>query len=150
MFSAVTKQRKALIAVGIALLVPFAIFERAEHSYIWHYGYTQIYIGYGLILLGAVAITREESKENLAQKFFAWVGQNSYAIFLWQGIAGMFVCWLMSMISLQAISPELNCVVFNGLFLSCSIVLGTVLGTLVEKPIMKIREKWAPSKYQVN
>lgn len=148
-FQCVAQKKNVLIMCGLMLLLPFGILWRDEHPYIWRFGYTQIYLAYALILVGTVQRTVRKANLPRLYETLCWIGRNSYPIFLWQGIVSVPVIWLRNKLPVGHISAELNSLVFNSLFLLAAIFAGSLMGALIDRPVLRLRERLIPSIFKV-
>jgi peptidoglycan/LPS O-acetylase OafA/YrhL len=129
-----------ILGVGVLLITPMLEIHR-DSSWIFAYGFTLNYLGFGAIMLGLLAFPLG-SLPKIVQGFFraiAYIGVFSYSIYLWH-IPWMLVLWKYNVIGLR----------YTGVFsyIGGAIVVGIVTSKLVEIPILRLRERLFPSHGQ--
>jgi peptidoglycan/LPS O-acetylase OafA/YrhL len=123
--------------LGCALLLPAFLFDLATTPYIYTVGFTQFYLGSGLLLVGFLG--RSATPGPLHQ-CLAFIGSRSYSIYLWHGP----VAWLASERFL-ATANFLNWYGWTITFLGGALLVGVVMAALIEYPALGLRDRWLPS-----
>jgi peptidoglycan/LPS O-acetylase OafA/YrhL len=122
------KQRWLLLP-GVCALMPAFIFPLDASRFMQTFGYTVIYLGSGLILL---AVLETQLLPGPAGRIVAWLGARSYSLYLWH----LPVLVVASRIS--------NWYIFALVYLSGSVVVGILMNTIVEAPMLKVRDRFFP------
>jgi peptidoglycan/LPS O-acetylase OafA/YrhL len=117
-----------LATAGIALVSPALVLVLEESWWVPTFGLTGLYLGFGLLLLAALF------GPPLPARPLAFVGFYSYPIYLWHmavrdALGG----------ALETLPP----VVGAALYVGAAVVVGVVLGWLVERPFLALRERLA-------
>jgi peptidoglycan/LPS O-acetylase OafA/YrhL len=129
-----------ILCVGVLLITP--MLEISNHSsWIFTYGITLNYLGFGAIMVGLLAFPLG-SLPKTVQGFFraiAYIGGFSYSIYLWH-IPWMIVLWNYGVFRLR----------FMGVFsyTAGAILVGIVTSKLVEIPVLRLRERLFPAQGQ--
>lgn len=127
----------AWILLGIACIVPVFFLEILEYRLVSTWLFTTNAIGGALLLMGALG-TR--GKSTPATELLATIGENSYSIYLWHPL----VClqWLPFGYKYLGIKRD----VFNWPigFIVTSILVGILMSHLIERPALKLRDRWFP------
>ncbi len=124
---------------GILLLFPAFIFPLETTWFIQTIGLTIFYLGSSCLLIG---VLDWKSSKSIITKGMVFIGIYSYSIYLWHRAIEL---WLLPRIEndfimrLTAYNPFV--IYFMG-----AIILGSVMGFLVEVPILKVRDKLIPTK----
>jgi len=122
-----------ILCFGVLLITP--MLEISNHSsWIYTYGFTLNYLGFGAIMVGLLAFPLG-SLPKTVQGFFraiAYIGGFSYSIYLWH-IPWMLVLWNYGVFRFR----------FIGVFfyMAGAIVVGIVTSKLVEIPVLRLRER---------
>lgn len=134
------------LAAASAVLLSFAYFYGRDSKFFATWGYSFIYIGFAGILLlslyvngilsGGVART-----VGIAGNAAAYVGMNSYSIYLWHGPVG---AWLPGFFRRISGFPTGSYGRF-GVYFAGSLVVGIVMSKLVEYPILRLRDRVFPN-----
>ena len=128
---------KWLICFGCALVVPAFMIEHRNSFYLYTFGLTHIYIGCGLILVAVIGLG---IRETTASRAAAFIGSRSYSIYLWHMFAIAAVAKATSFLGLRD-----SYFVCTGASVVAAILLGICMATLVEYPLLRIRDKLYPS-----
>ncbi len=135
-----------LLLAGFALLVPVARANLETTPWVYSWGFCLLYLGYGLILMGALAWPKRATPHVLARSL-AWVGVCSYPIYLWHGFLAQRPSeWLSRHTHLPA---TLEWLLITLVYLSLAIASGALLGLLVDKPVLRLRNRLFPARASV-
>lgn len=146
----IARHRIALMAVGLALVLPVGFCELFDYRWVWTIGYTMLYVGYGCILIACLYSPPGDSLGNvLASRpaaVLAWVGVFSYSIYLWQfDIAhNPIEKWVMPHLPHHPLS--LFWLVSTSLYIVVAILGGALLSRIIEFPVLKLRDRLFPAR----
>ena len=100
---------------------------------------TLLYIGSGLILIASLTFKLPENK---ILKSAAYVGSHSYSIYLWH--VPVAICGLHLLA--RCLGPHATGLINCTFYFFGSIFLGIFMAVLVEFPLLRIRDRWFPSR----
>jgi peptidoglycan/LPS O-acetylase OafA/YrhL len=136
--------RFALIALGVGLLFPmfFADPLQKETTWIRVYGFILCYLGGGALLLGFLKAF-DGSKSKLT-RFIAFLGASSYPVYLWHATAIILsvMCFTGPGPGLPFLQWVCHCLIAFVLAWG----IGVAASRLVETPVLKLRDRWFPSR----
>ncbi len=124
------------ILVGVFLISPGFLLTQ-ETPWMYTYGFTVLYLGFGAILIGMLSAPMELMPRVLQVflRTFAFIGGFSYSIYLWH------VPWLILLGSAGVLRiPYLGVAVF----ILGSIAVGIMTSRLVEIPMIRVRDRLFP------
>jgi peptidoglycan/LPS O-acetylase OafA/YrhL len=133
--------RWGFFLAGILLLAPAFIFPVASTPFIFTAGLTALYLGSGCLLTGMLGVTLPDSRLLTA---VAYVGSHSYSIYLWHGGAQQWVTLFITRLVLRTDNWYTGAVIY----LISSIGVGILLALLIEFPVLRLRDRWFPSRSQ--
>ena len=134
-----TPRRRLLIAGGALLLTPAFILPLETSPFVYTIGFTVFYVGSGMMLVG---ILLSEIPHGHVVAAMATLGKYSYSIYLWH----MFVLvWGLALIE-GTLDVELSASTRLALFFAGSFGLGIAMAKVVEVPVLRIRDRWFPSR----
>lgn len=134
-------QQNLYLGAGITLvLLPFLL--GLNHSrHMITFGLSILYIGFALILLGV--LHRQTTQSWLLRPVLS-IGQCSYNIYLWHGPVNF---WFIPALSQKLLgSTPLNWYAYALLYLLGSISLGCTMTHFIEKPVLRLRNYYFPSR----
>ena len=134
----VNRFRPALIGAGVLLLVPAFMFELSQTPLMYSWGYTLFYAGSAFIALTAAVSVNVRT--GLAARTFSYVGSRSYSIYLWHLPIGWFLHEPVAHLKWVPLTW------FLPLFITISIVFGIVVADVLELPVLRVRDRWFPSR----
>lgn len=121
------------VFLGIALLAPAFIFYIEQHQWVLIWGATLFYIGSGFILLGALKIQNSKMKW---LRFIGILGGASYSIYLWHmPVRIWLIPWIFRKFGLSGATLNM------WLYVIGSFVVGWIMHCLIEKPVLRLRDK---------
>ncbi len=129
-----------LRTLGVSLLVPAFLLERQSSPFTYTLGPTCFFIGSGFILLSLVF---RELPVNLITRAFAFMGAHSYSIYLWHVPV---LSWLVQGVFVRKFGLDSYSMMAVGLFAILSIVVGIAMAKLVEIPVLRLRDRFYPSR----
>lgn len=144
--------RWPLLVAGCALLTPIYFLEiESWHMYTW--GLTCTYVGFACILVWAIHTPfRSAHLASLPVNLLAPIGFYSYSIYLWHWL---IIYWLRPYIRYRCITtgaPFLWSSAWETwqwpLCVAFSILAGIAMAVVVEQPVLRLRDRWFPSRTQ--
>lgn len=125
----------AFIALGVALLVPFAIWDHEPRPLMFTAGYSLIAVAGACIVFASwLGDATRTAKPWLITRVFATVGMWSYSIYLWQRPFADVVA--------KKLAPSLGShAALMPCFTAVSIAFGVLGYFLVERPSLKFRDR---------
>lgn len=134
----VTRHRFMLAACGVLLLVPPFLIDRESSKLIYVYWPTCLFVGSGLILL---VLVFHELPDIAAVRGLAYIGANSYAIYLWHLPVKAWVD------RIQAhFAPGRWQIPWATAYMSAAVVCGIIMTWLIEGPALRLRDLLYPSR----
>jgi peptidoglycan/LPS O-acetylase OafA/YrhL len=134
--------RFGLLLMGAGLLAPMFFFEPfgVNNAWVRIYGFILCYLAGGAWLIAYIKIF-ENTRFRLAH-FLAYLGASSYSVYLWHEM-GIFVgSNLFPGRSTSALAWICYCLACQ----SAAWVIGLAMARLVEIPMLKLRDRWFPSR----
>ena len=151
------RQRRVLVLVGIALASPMFFVPASAGPFVATVGFTLLYLGYGAILVAAVAppATPPRAARGIVRAIAA-VGTVSYPMYLWfvdvgtripmLGVTRRPPDWLRFQGVSDSIEQAAWWLLAQLLYVSMTVAVGAVAATVVERPFLALRERWFPSR----
>lgn len=133
------QHRWLLLILGFVLLSPAFIFDPETHWWIPTFGFTVFYLASGMILLAALSF---KLPLNFVTRPFAYVGVQSYSIYIWHMAV---LIWVLPVV-VDIFGLHLNPTIRFALYFVVSLALGCILGELIERPMLSLRDRFFPSK----
>jgi peptidoglycan/LPS O-acetylase OafA/YrhL len=131
--------RWPLILAGSALLsLPFK-YPLEQTPWMWREGYSLLYIGAGMLLIGVTALRLPSTRFVRA---LAYIGAHSYSIYLWHSAAETWV----PQFAERILKGHWNWYFYCGIYLGLSLPLGIAMSKLIEFPVLKLRDRFFPSR----
>lgn len=131
-----------MLVAGFWLWVPAFLFALRDTPFIYSVGFTQIYVGAGLIISALVV---RGVPSNWLTRSIGYVGVYSYSIYLWHlplRSWGLRAVW-----DAFGVEPPKGWVGF-WLYLVGCILLGILFARLIEFPVLRLRDRLFPSRSQ--
>ena len=142
----VGRHRLALIFVGLLMIAPMMVLEMETTRFVVTVGLTLLYLGYGCILLAALYAPPRVFRGALARAA-ALVGSFSYSIYLWHVEASWRSAGILgSLATFSHLSGGTRWVVATIVYVLVAFSAGVVLGRLVERPALALRERLFPAR----
>lgn len=129
-----------LVLLGFSAFATPLIFQLGASRFIYSFGYPILYIGFGSILLLALLFPLKGKGTILRCLHpLTWIGQRSYSIYLWHMMVYHF--------SIRLFPPNESCSAFyiqTSAYIIGSIAIGALMATIIELPMLRIRDKYFP------
>ena len=135
-----SKYKILLIAGGILCLSIAFIFDYEIYPFMYTIGFTILYLGSGSILIGMTAI---HIPNNKITRLLAYVGIQSYSIYLWHSAFDSFI---INLLQYLRVVPVLSPTVHLLIYIPCGISLGILMALVIEAPFLKLRDRLFPSR----
>lgn len=139
-----------LALFGTLLLVPCMVLSRVRNPFVWTIGYSMLYVGFGAILVAMMHTKFDHTKQwpgiRHALAVTAWIGLNSYPIYLWHlpistALSTMFSAKLLARFPHTIAWPTLELP-----YAIIAIILGAWIAKWVERPTLALRDRLFPAK----
>jgi peptidoglycan/LPS O-acetylase OafA/YrhL len=124
--------------LGILALAPMLILDSAR-PFVYTFGFTLLYIGFGILLLLAIYKEKPGAKPGMVVRAIGAMGMYSYTVYLWH------VPLAMVFTALAVRFNMVNQYALHAVYLAASIATGITASKLVEIPVLKMRERFFPS-----
>jgi len=144
--------RYTLLFAGMAMVLPMTIIDIRYSWFVPVFGFLMLYLGYGLILLAVIYTPLSEGilGSVLGSSFgrvLAFIGFFSYPIYLWHiDLARLPLQALARTGFLSVLSPTWRWIAFTLIYVTLATSAGVVLGLLVERPALALRDRFFPSR----
>ena len=152
---AVRRYRWVAITAGLCLVAPM-MFIRVEESFVWTIGFSLLYLGFGLILLGMLFVpmgrpsTRRWRVPTVGETV-AFVGFYSYSVYLWHMDGARFrLERAVDHGFLVGVSPSLRWLVVEALYVVMAVVVGVIMAKLIELPALAVRDRLFPARSRIS
>ena len=137
----VARHRWAIGAGSAVLLVA----SQTMPGDLWRYalGFSLVYLGFGGIVM--IAVTTPPTTWRpiaVVVGVVAAIGSFSYSIYLWHTAVQVFGTLLLEKIAGPDVSYSVRCVYY----LTTSLIVGVAMAKAVEFPVLRLRDRWFPSK----
>lgn len=134
-----SRWRWYLFAAGLLLLAPYFCFEMKSVPFVFTFGFTLIYIGGASLFMALMTV---DIPEAFIPKAVAYVGSHSYSIYLWHYPV---IKWLVPFVA-GTVKEQRNWLLYFATYVLGSIIFGIGMATLVEFPLLRLRDRWFPSR----
>jgi peptidoglycan/LPS O-acetylase OafA/YrhL len=135
----IKRLRLFLFVTGILCLTPAFIFPLESTPLIRTWGLTLFYLGSGSLLCATMATGLPDYR---AFRWIAYIGSHSYSIYLWHIPVHVS--------PLRKLGPDYsitsNWLYYFAAYFLASIGFGILMSLAVELPMLRIRDKWFPSR----
>lgn len=138
-FELARRYRVPALIFGVLALTPAFVFPLRTTHFIHTIGFTLFYVGSGLILVALLTVNL--SKYKLARSI-AYIGSHSYSIYLWHI---PYARWVLPRVECMA-GQYWSWPVYFALYFIGSQFFGIIMGLLVEFPVLRLRDRWFPSR----
>lgn len=140
--SLVRRKRALLFAVALIALTPAFVLTTESSPFMFTYGFTLVYLGFGLLLACFLTIQMPDTRIFRA---LACVGLYSYSIYLWHVPVIRIITWSQNYWP-TSLPMALKWCVYVVACLVGSIAIGSAMSRLIEIPVLRARDKWFPSR----
>lgn len=135
----IARRRLVLLLTAGVLLAPVCFFK-IESPVMFTVGFTAVYLGCGLALAVLVVSKIEYGK---VLRAVAYTGSHSYSIYLWHMPA---IATVSKAMQLMGKNIESNWLLYFSASLIATYGIGILMSLAVEFPILKLRNRWFPSR----
>jgi peptidoglycan/LPS O-acetylase OafA/YrhL len=137
----VRRFRRWLAAVAAAMVLP-ALVLSLDSLFMHTFGFTLLYLAFGcMIMLLRVWDTPRRDSLMHHTRVASYLGRHSYSIYLWHMPMSI---WSVAVVNGLTGGP--NFVFELVLYMGGTIVVGTGMSLLVEQPVLRMRDRFFPSK----
>ncbi len=128
-----------LLTTGVFLLVPAFIWQLETTPFVYTAGLSVFYLGSGCLMTALLPVRiRDRGVPAVA----AYVGSHSYSLYLWHLPLAL---WGLPVLARMLIG-HWNWYLYVALYLLGSLAVGIVMSKLVEVPMLRVRDRWIPSR----
>jgi peptidoglycan/LPS O-acetylase OafA/YrhL len=148
----ITQHRLLILLGGVALISPMMVVDWQDSLFVFTIGFTMLYLGYGCILLAVVDTSTTSGWYNNAFKSIlartiGFIGYFSYSIYLWHyDVAPFVVHNLFKFSAFRGMPQSIVWLISFVCFIFSSIIVGVVMGVIVERPALALRDRFFPSR----
>jgi len=146
------RRRAALFLCGLALVYPMIIVHLWGSVFVCTIGFVMLYMGYGCILV-SMLYPPEGSRlwgwffNSYIARVIAFVGFYSYSIYLWHVDIGFDVVgYLLKHGTFRGLRESALWLLTYLMYVLLSVVGGVVMGVIVERPALALRDRLYPSR----
>jgi peptidoglycan/LPS O-acetylase OafA/YrhL len=127
-----------LIVGGLLLFTPAFVFQLETTPFIFTGGFTVLYLGSGMLLVGTLLCDVPGSRPVIV---LATLGAYSYSIYLWH----LYVLeWGGPVVEVAWGTPGFG--IQTAVYLIGSLAVGVVMAKIVEVPALQLRDRWFPRR----
>jgi peptidoglycan/LPS O-acetylase OafA/YrhL len=138
----VRRWKRAILAVSVGLVAP-AWFLKLSSPFMHSVGFTMLFVGFGGVLLLSLYGSGSERKSlRWCGDGLAYIGTYSYSIYLWHMAP---VYWVVPLAE-RSLGVTLGYGTVCVFMLIGSVVLGVAAAKVVEFPLLRLRDRWFPSR----
>lgn len=147
--------RGLLAASGLALVAPMALVPIEDSVFVGSLGFAMLYVGYGCLLVAIVTLPLDQGWAgrwlgSAPARVVAFVGVFSYPIYLWHIEVGIVLNRLLARwVALEPEGIAVRWACGMSAFIVLSVVMGTLMGRLVERPALALRDRLFPARAHV-
>lgn len=131
----ITSFKDKIIFISCLLILPVLLFELEKTPFIYTFGLTMLYVGFGGMLMVFLYCVRLEGG---IFDLLAKIGFNSYSIYIWHI---PIVQWVVSPMVHFTGTGNFGLIFLMVLYLFLAVSLGIVMARLVEIPFLNYRDK---------
>jgi peptidoglycan/LPS O-acetylase OafA/YrhL len=128
-----------LIPAGLLLLTPAFCFVLKTTPFLYTFGFTLVYVGSACLMIALLTV---QIPNRLFARAAAYVGSHSYSIYLWHVPILIWVAPLLS----GATKAQRNWPIWFATYVLGSIIFGIIMSAIVEFPVLRLRDRWFPSR----
>jgi peptidoglycan/LPS O-acetylase OafA/YrhL len=129
---------RIFLFAGLGFLIPAFSLQLETHWLIYTIGLTFFYLGSGMLLISALAV---KVPRNPLSHFVGYIGLQSYSIYLWHS---SMTAWWIPLFD-KNFNLKLSTQGHIVVYLFASIILGVLIGLVMERPFLWIRDVLFPS-----
>jgi peptidoglycan/LPS O-acetylase OafA/YrhL len=137
---AARRYRWWLLPLGVICFIPTFVFQLELTPFIYTYELSVLWLGGGLVLFSLINGTLQAK---WPIRLLSFVGSRSYSIYLWH----MPLAWALGFQKAHYIRG-FNWYSYATLFLTGSVLLGIFMASVIEYPLLHLRDRLFPSRSQ--
>lgn len=125
------------LLLGIACLVPVFFLDIVTNRIVSTWLFTSNAIGGAFLLMGAIG---SQGKPSILSGMIGTIGENSYSIYLWH----VLVCNQWLPFAFKYFGIPRNITTWPVAFITTAILSGILASYLIERPALRLRDRWFP------
>jgi peptidoglycan/LPS O-acetylase OafA/YrhL len=133
------RYRVPMIGCGALALSPAFMLPLETTAWISTFGLCLFYVGSGSMLMGSLGIS---TVNHFFPRSIAYIGAHSYSIYLWHLPLS---AWILPA-TRSTLGLYWNWYIYVGLYIVGSVVFGVLMAWMVERPALRVRDRWFPSR----
>jgi peptidoglycan/LPS O-acetylase OafA/YrhL len=133
----VARRRPILLLTGLACLAPPFLFELGTTWFLHTFGLSLLALGSACLIAAGLGGTTPRP-----MRWLAPLGGVSYSIYLWHMPV---LIWGVSLLE-QALGYRAQDSVRIGIYLIGALVAGSAMAWLIERPLLRLRDRWLPAR----
>lgn len=131
--------RLLLLLLSVPMILPAFIYPVETTFFLYTFGLTLLYVGFGLIL---IAVINEPVSRNRPMAWISFLGSRSFSVYLWHLPLAL---WGVAIVN-HFFGGFGNWWLYACFYLGGAIVVGLAMAELVEFPVIRLRDKFFPSR----
>jgi peptidoglycan/LPS O-acetylase OafA/YrhL len=131
--------RVLLILGGVSAMAPAFAIPLGSGTFSYTIGFSVLYLGSACLLIAFLGMNQAESRLGRA---LAYAGSHSYSIYLWHVPV---LVWATPLI-VSRVPDRVEWPIYAIVYLTGSVLFGIVMANLIEYPVLKVRDRWFPSR----
>ena len=148
----IMQYRLLILFLGFAFVSPMMVIDWESSLFVFTFGFTMLYVGYGCILMAVVntsanSVWYKKGIIRLLARTVAFIGYFSYSIYLWHfSFTSLITDYLYRLDAFHVLPKSIGWIISLVCYVIGAVIIGVVMGVIVERPALAIRDKIYPSR----